>query len=109
MHRNKPNITYSSKNGLIAMKQKANISIEIYASNVTIGFDLAMTLTFNFQVQIWDLLYFSQSDLIAMKARKNKCIHWTQGPKCDHQIWLWPWPWFKFQGKGLWPLTWAWL
>ena len=38
----------SAKNGPIAMKRKANISIELYGSNVTIGLTLAMTLTLNF-------------------------------------------------------------
>ena len=97
-----------AKSGPIATKQKANISIELYVSNVTIGFDLgcdldlefsrsnmestisqpkmvrlprnrkpryrsnsmslmlpsdltlAMTLTLNFQGQIWNLLYLGQ-------------------------------------------------
>ena len=98
----------SVRNGPIATKQKANISIELKASNVTMGFDLghdldlensrsnmefaisqskmvrlprnekqtyrlnsrlqmwpwgfalAMTLTLNFQGQIWNLLYLNQ-------------------------------------------------
>ena len=24
---------------------------------------------------------------------KSKHISWTQGLKCDHQVWPWPWPW----------------
>ena len=35
------------------MKREANISIELYPSNVTIGLTLAMTLTLNFQGQIF--------------------------------------------------------
>ena len=38
------------------MKRKANISIELYPSNVTIGLTLAITLTLNFQGQIFKLL-----------------------------------------------------
>ena len=53
---------------------------------------LAMTLTLNFQGQIYNLLYLSQkwSDCHEMKS---KHIYWTQGLKCDHQVWPWPWPW----------------
>ena len=98
----------SARNGPIATKRKANISIELWASNVTIRFDLgldlnlefsrsnlefaisqpkmvrlprnekqtyrlnsrpqiwplglnlAMTLTLNFQGQIWNMLYLNQ-------------------------------------------------
>ena len=51
-----------------------------------------MTLTFNFQGQIWNLLYLSQkwSDC---HETKSKHIDWTLGLKCDHQVWPWPWPW----------------
>ena len=38
----------SAKNGAIATKRKANISIELQASNVTNGFDLGHDLTFEF-------------------------------------------------------------
>ena len=38
----------SAKNGPIAMKQKANISIELYAPNVTIGFELGYDLDYEF-------------------------------------------------------------
>ena len=109
----------SAKNGPIATKQKANTSTELYAANVTIGFDLghdldlefsrsnielaiyqpwmvrlprnekhtyrlisrpqmwpsdltlAMTLTLNFQGQIWNLLHLNQkwSDSHEMKSK----------------------------------------
>ena len=51
-----------------------------------------MTLTLNFQGQIWNLLYLSQkwSDCHGMKS---KHIDWTLGLKCDHRFWPWPWPW----------------
>ena len=59
------NWLYLCKNGPIAMKQKANTSIELYASNV------AMTLTLNFQGQIWNLLHLNQkwSDCHEMKSK----------------------------------------
>ena len=56
------------------------------------GVSLAMTLTLNFQGQIWNWLHLCQkwSD-----CHETKHINWTLGIKCDHQIWpwLWPWPW----------------
>ena len=56
----------SAKNGPIATKQKANIPIELQASNVTNGFDLDHDL-----------------DLWILKV------------KCDLDLWphTWPWPW----------------
>ena len=133
-------LLYISQSGPVAMKRKANISIEFWASNVTVGFDLghdldlqfsrsnmefaisqpkmvrlprnekqtyclkprpqmwplgltlAMTLTLNFQGQIWNLLYLSQkwSDCREMKS---KHIDWILGIKCDHRVLPWPWPW----------------
>ena len=143
----------STKNGPIATKQKANISIELWSSNVTIGFHLdhdldlefsrsnmeftisrpkivrlpwnrkqtyrlnfkpqiwwsdltlAMTLTLNFQGQIWNLLYLSQKWSDCHKT-KSKHIDWTLCLKCDHRIWPWPWLWLwifkvKFAKDGL--------
>ena len=57
-----------------------------------LGLTSAMTLTLNFQGQIWNWLYLSQkwSDC---HETKSKHIDWTLGLKCDHQIWPWPWPW----------------
>ena len=56
----------SAKNGQIASKRKANISIELQASNVTNGFELDHNL-----------------DLWILKV------------KCDLDLWphRWPWPW----------------
>ena len=50
------------------------------------------TLTLNFEVQIWNLLYLNHiwSDC---HETKIKHIDWTLGLKCDH--WLWPWPWLS--------------
>ena len=59
------------------------------------GLTLAMTLTLNFQGQIYNLLYLSQkwSDC---HETKSKHIDWTLGLKCDHLVWPWPWPWPRF-------------
>ena len=56
------------------------------------GLTLAMTLTLNFQGQIWNLLYLNQkwSDC---HETKSKHMDWTHGLKCDHGVWPWPWPW----------------
>ena len=51
-----------------------------------------VTLTLNFQGQIWNMLYLSQkwSDC---HETKSKHIDWTLGLKCDYRVWPWPWPW----------------
>ena len=56
----------SAKNGQIASKRKANISIELQASNVTNGFE-----------------FYHNLDL------------WILTVKCDLDLWphRWPWPW----------------
>ena len=59
------------------------------------GLNLAMTLTLNFQGQIWNLLYLSQKWSYCHKM-KSKYIDSTLGLKCDHQFWLCPWPWLEF-------------
>ena len=51
-----------------------------------------MTLTLNFQGQIWILLYLSQN-FFDCNEMKSKCINWTLGLKCDHRVYPWPWPW----------------
>ena len=56
------------------------------------GLTLAMTLTLNFQGQIYNLLYLSQKWFDCHET-KSKHIDWTQGLICDHQVWPWPWPW----------------
>ena len=48
---------------------------------------LAMTLTLNFQGQIWNLLYLSQKWSNCHKT-KSKYISWTLCLKCH---WIWPW------------------
>ena len=51
-----------------------------------------VTLTLNFQGQIWNLLYLRQK-LSDCHETKSKHIDWTLGLKCDHWIWPWPWHW----------------
>ena len=53
---------------------------------------LAMTLTLNFQGQMWNSLYLSQkwSDC---HETKSEHIDWSQDLKCDHWVWPWTWPW----------------
>ena len=46
---------------------------------------LAMTLTLNFQGQIWNLPYLNQKGSIAKKQKANISI-WTLGLKCDHRF-----------------------
>ena len=54
---------------------------------------LVVTLTLNFQGQIWNLLYLSQKWSDCHETKKSKYVVWTQGLKCDHLVWPWPWPW----------------
>ena len=63
----------SAKNGPIAMKWKANISIEPQASNVTIGFDIDHDLD-----------------------------RWIFKVKCDLDLWphTLPWPWIAVSQNG---------
>ena len=55
----------SAKNGAIATEQKANISIEIQASNVTNGFDLGHDL------DIWIYKVKCDLDQLLTKVRCN--------------------------------------
>ena len=96
----------SAENGPIAMKRKANISIQIKASNVSIRFDIDhdLDLVFsrsNMEFAISQLKWSDCHEMI------SKHIDWTPGLKCDQWVWLWPWPWhLNFQGQMWpWPLT----
>ena len=53
---------------------------------------LAMTLTLNFQGQIWNFLYLSQKWCNCHET-KSKHIDWSHGLKCDQWVWPWPWSW----------------
>ena len=67
---------------------RLNSRAQMWPSDLT----LAMTLTLNFQGQIWNFRYLSQkwSDC---HETKSKHIDWTLGLRCDHRVWPWPWPW----------------
>ena len=56
------------------------------------GLTLAMTLTFSFQGQIYNLLYLNQKWSDCHERKANISIE-LQGLKCDHQVRPWPWPW----------------
>ena len=72
----------SAKNGPIATKPKANISIELQGLKCD-------RPTLNFQGQIWNFRYLSQkwSDC---HETESKHIDWTPGLKCDQWVWTWP-------------------
>ena len=72
----------SAKNGLIATKQNANISIELWASNVTIGFDLGCDLD----------LEFSRSNM-ELVISQPKMVRLSQNEKQTYQLKLRPQMW----------------
>ena len=87
----------STKKGQITTKQKANISNELQASNVTNGFDLGNDLDlWIFKVK-YDLDHthgddqgFSWSTFeIAVSQNGRADWHWTKGVGVGHS---WPWP-----------------
>ena len=88
----------SAKNGPIATKRKATYRLNSRPQMWPSDLILAMTLTLNFQGQMWNLLYLNQkwSDC---HETKSKHIYWTLGLKCGQSVWPWPWPWYlDFQG-----------
>ena len=82
----------SAKNGAIATKQKANISIDLKTSNVTIGFDLGQDVDLELLRSNMELAIYLQK-MIDYHETNSKHIYWTLGLKCDNQTWPWPWPW----------------
>ena len=72
--------------------EKQTYRLNSRAQMWTSGLTLAITLTLNLQGQIWNLLYLSQNCSDCHET-KSKHINWTQGLKCDHQVWPWPWTW----------------
>ena len=73
----------SAKNGPIATKRKANISIDLKTSNVAIGFDLGHDLD----------LKFSRSNM-ELAISLPKMVRLPQNEKQTHQLnsWLQMWP-----------------
>ena len=101
----------SAKNGPIATKRRANISIELWGSNMTIGFDLGHDLDLEFSRSNIEFA-ISQSKMCDCHEMKSKHIDWTQGLKCDrrfdlgHDLDLWI---LKVKcDLDLWPHTWPW-
>ena len=85
----------SAKNGPIATKQKANISIEIWGPNVTIGFDLDHDLDLDFSRSNMEFA-ISQPKMFRLPRNKKQTYRWTLGLKCDQRVWPWPWTWPRF-------------
>ena len=104
----------SAKNGLIATKRKANISIELLTSIVTIGFDFGHDLDLELsRSNIVCAISQPKNGQIASKRKANISIelqasnvtigfefyhnldHWILTVKCDLDLWphRWPWPW----------------
>ena len=109
----------SAQNGPIATKRKANISIELTASNVTIRFDLGhdldldfsmsnmqfaisqpksvqlpqnekQTYRLNFRPQKWPSGLTLAMTLNFELSQNGRAVwHWTKGVGVDHS---WPWP-----------------
>ena len=92
----------SAKNGLIATKRKANVSIEPQASNVTIICDLGHDLDLDISRPNMEFA-ISQPKVVRLPRNDSKHIDWTPGLKCDQWVWPWSWPWhLNFQGQ-MWP------
>ena len=93
----------SAKNGPIATKWKANISIEPWDSNVTIRFDLGHNIDLEFSRSNMKFA-ISQRKVVRLLRNERQNIDWTPGLKCDQWVWHWPWPWhLNFQGQ-----MWSW-
>ena len=88
----------SAKNGPIAMKRKANMSIELKASNVTIRFDLSHDLDLQFS---WSNMKFAISQPKELQASNvtngfDLVYHldiWMMKVKYDLDLWRHTWPW----------------
>ena len=92
----------SAKNGAISTKRKANISIDLKTSNVTIGFDIGHDLDLEFSSSNMELAISLPKMVLPRNERKH--IDWTLDLKCDQWVWPWPWPWYlNFQGH-----IWSW-
>ena len=82
----------SARNGAIAKKRKAYISVDLKTSNVTIRFDLGHDLDLGFSRSNMELA-ISLWKMVRLPRNEKQTHDWTLGLKCDHQIWPWPWPW----------------
>ena len=82
----------SAKNGAIATKRKANVSIHLQTSNVTIGFDLGHDLDLQCSMSNAELA-ISLPKMVQLLRNDKQTHQLNSRPQCDHQIWPWPWPW----------------
>ena len=69
---------FSAKNGPIATERKANISIELWASNVTIGFYLDHDLDLEFSRLNMEFAIYQPK---ISDCRETKCKHVDWSPK----------------------------
>ena len=84
----------SAKNGPIATKRKANILIELQASNVTNGFDLDHNLDlWNLKGQMWP--WHLTTHMTNGFDLDHNLDLWNLKVKHDLDLWAhtWPWPW----------------
>ena len=93
----------SAKNGPIAWNKKQTHRLNSRPQMWPLSLTLAMTLTLNFQGQIWNLLYLSQKWCDCHKT-KSKHIYWSQDLKYDHWVTLAMALTLNFQGQ-----IWYWL
>ena len=84
------NQLYLSQNGPIDTKQKTNISIELYASNVTIWFDLPRDLDLGFSRS--NMEFASSQPKMVWLSQNVQYIYRLKGLN-DHQVGPCPWLW----------------
>ena len=82
----------SAKNGPIATKPKANISIKIWASNVSIGFDLGHDLDLEFSRSNMEFA-ISQPKMVRLPWNKKQTYRFNSRPPNVTISWPWPWLW----------------
>ena len=86
------NLLYLSQNFSIATKRKANISIELWASNATIGFDLDLDHDLEFSRS--NMEFVISQPKTAWLPRNKKQTYWLNSrPQMWPWVWPWPWPW----------------
>ena len=78
----------SDKNGLIAMKQKANISIECMTSNGIIGFDLGHDLDLEFSRLNMEFA-ISQLKMVWLPLNEKQTYRLNSRPHIDHDLERW--------------------
>ena len=74
----------SAKNGPIATKWKANISIELWALNTTIGFDLDHDLDLEFSRSNMEFAIY-QPEMVRLPRNKEQTYRLNSRPQ------MWPW------------------